>query len=136
MHINLEQWIANIQAKPEPIRVRYLLGCMACSMILILGVWALSVSQGFQTVSQDAQNAKDSTKNLLPKTSNFSLDSILSGEKSLEERKKEVSGEMFIQQQMEEKKQNPNQGTFTPPPEGGTPASDTTMFPSMTSPTR
>lgn len=70
-------------------------------MLFVLGVWSLSVSESFRALSTDTREAAKGSQGLLPKATNFSLDSLLSGEKSLEERKKEVSGELFFQQQLE-----------------------------------
>lgn len=103
MRINFEEWVARVQEKPEHIRIRYVIGCAAFSMLLVIGVWSLSVSEGFRTISTDARTAAKGSEGLLPNTSKFSLDALLSGEKSLEERKKEVSGELFFQQQLDTK---------------------------------
>jgi hypothetical protein len=62
----------------------------------------------------------EGAQGLLPQASNFSLDSLLSGEKSLSEIKKEVSGETFFQQQLK----NRDQPNFDE--EGVVPKSDTT----------
>ncbi len=107
MRFNLEQWIAHVQAKPDHVRMRYLVGSVTLSMLMVLGVWSLSVSEGVRALSQSAQETANEVQGILPKTSNFSLDSLLSGEKSLEERKKEVSGELFFQEQLDSK-QSPN----------------------------
>lgn len=105
MRFNLEQWIQNVQAKPEPVRMRYLIGCVAFSMILVIGIWSLSVSENLRSLSQDTKNVTENAQGLLPKASDFSLDSLLSGDKSLEDRKKEVSGETFFQNQLESREQ-------------------------------
>lgn len=107
MQFNLEQWVENIKQKPESVRFRYVLGCVAITMLLVLGVWSLSVTENFRSVSSGAHDATEATQGLIPRASNFTLDSLLSGEKSLEDRKKEVSGELFFQQQLE-KKEGPN----------------------------
>lgn len=107
MRFSLDQWIEDIKAKPEPVRMRYLVGCVACSMLLVVGVWALSVSQNFRSIANDGKNPISDAQGLLPKASNFSLDAFLSGEKNLQELKREVSGEAFFQQQLE-KKETPN----------------------------
>lgn len=105
MRFNLEQWIQNVQAKPEPVRMRYLVGCVAFSMLLVIGIWTLSVSENFQSISSGTKDATENTQGLLPKASDFSLDSLLSNDKSLEDRKKEVSGEAFFQGQLESREQ-------------------------------
>ncbi len=107
MRFNLEQWVAKVQAQPEPIRMRYLFGCVAFSMLLVVGVWSLSVSEGLQSISQETKSAAKEVQGLLPKTDGFSLDNLLSGDKSLEERKREVSGELFFQEALESR-ETPN----------------------------
>ncbi len=114
MRFNLEQWIENVQAKPEPVRMRYLFGCVAFSMLLVIGIWSLSVSENFRSISGGAQRAAENTHGLLPKASDFSLDSLLSNEKSLEDRKREVSGEMFFQNQLESREQPNFEEGFVP----------------------
>lgn len=100
MRINLEKWVARVQEKPEHIRVRYVMGCVAFVMLLVLGIWSLSVSENFRAISSEAGTVVTESKGLLPSASKFSLDELLSGEKSLEERKREVSGELFFQQEL------------------------------------
>ena len=101
MRFNFQRWVEEVQAKPEQVRLRYVAGCVAFSMLLVVGVWALSVSEDFRAISLEAIDSAKEAEGLLPKASNFSLDALLSGEKSLEERKREVSGELFFQQQLE-----------------------------------
>ena len=120
MRINLEQWITSVQEKPEHVRLRYVVGCAGVAMLLVVGVWSLSVSQGFRSLSNEAGTVTEGAQGLLPQASNFSLDSLLSGEKSLSEIKKEVSGETFFQQQLK----NRDQPNFDE--EGVVPKSDTT----------
>ncbi|TXH00679.1 MAG: hypothetical protein E6P95_03195 [Candidatus Moraniibacteriota bacterium] len=115
MRFNIDNWIAKVQAQPEPVRMRYLIGCVALSMILVLGVWTLSVSEGLQAISTSSQTVTGSVQGILPKASSFSLESLLSGEKSLEDRKKEVSGELFFQNQLDAReKPNFNEEGFVP----------------------
>lgn len=101
MRFNFEQWIERVQQEPEHVRIRYVVGCAAFAMLLVVGVWSLSVSQNFRSIGTGVGQSVSGTESLLPKASNFSLDALLSGEKSLEERKKEVSGEMFFQDQLQ-----------------------------------
>lgn len=105
MQLNLEQWVENVKQKPEAVRIRYVVACAGVAMLLVVGVWSLSVSESFRSVSSEAENAATASQGLLPKASNFSLDALLSGEKSLEDRRKEVSGELFFQQQLDSKSQ-------------------------------
>ncbi len=115
MRFNIEEWVARVQAKPEPVRMRYLIGSVAFSMLLVVGVWSLSVSEGLRALTESTQEATGSVQGILPKASNFSLDSLLSGEKSLEDRKKEVSGELFFQNQLDARtKPNFNEDGYVP----------------------
>lgn len=132
MKFNFEQWIRDIQAKPESVRLRYVVACAGLAMLLVLGVWSLTVSESFRTVTAGADQAADVSQGLLPKASNFSLDALLSGEKSLEDRKKEVSGELFFQQQLEARGQTNFEEEGYVPKESDTapPATDATGTPS------
>lgn len=108
MRIKFEEWITRVQEKPDHIRVRYVIGCAAFAMLLVFGVWSLSVAESFRAISADAGDTSKASGGLLPNASKFSLDALLSGEKSLEERKKEVSGELFFQQQLDTRGDTPN----------------------------
>lgn len=124
MRLNFNEWIANVQRKPEPVRLRYVVVCAGVAMLMVLGVWSLSMSESLRSVSAGARDAADVSQGILPKASDFSLDALLSGEKSLEERKQEVSGELFFQQELESKQQ-PNfdeDGLAPKSPEDATPA--------------
>ena len=123
MRLNISEWIENVKQKPEPVRLRYVVVCAGVTMLLVVGVWSLSMSESLRSLSSGAQEAADASQGLLPKASDFSLDALLSGEKSLDERKKEVSGELFFQQELESKLQ-PNfdeEGVIPKSPEGAAP---------------
>ena len=85
MSFNVQNWIEQVKTKPEHIRQRYMLGCVATSMFFVVIVWSLTVTEGFKrTASTDTSEIKDAASSILPKSSDFSLDQILSGEGSLE----------------------------------------------------
>lgn len=104
MRLNVQRGIEYVQQKPESVRIRYVVGCVAVVMLLVIGVWSLSVSDSFRSLSQGAGTLTEGAKGVIPKATDFSLDTVLSGGKSFEERKREVSGEAFFQKQLEDKK--------------------------------
>lgn len=97
----LEQWIESVRQKPEHIRVRYVIGCVAASMVLVIGVWLLSVSEGFKNVAQDAETSE--FQQILPRPSDFSLDALIEGKQSLGTEEPPVSGESYFQDQYQGK---------------------------------
>jgi len=49
---SLQEKIEEIRRKPEHIRLRYAIVCVAAAMVLIIAVWLLSVKQHFSGMSR------------------------------------------------------------------------------------
>ncbi len=101
MRLNLEQWIEEVRKKPEHVRVRYVIGCVAASMVLVVGVWLLSVSESFKTVAGEAETG--ALNQVLPKPADFSLDALIEGKQSLGTQDDPVTGDAFFENQQQEK---------------------------------
>ncbi len=56
MRWNIQNWIEDIKAKPEHIRHRYVIGCVATSMFFIIIVWSITVSEAFKQTVTTAQS--------------------------------------------------------------------------------
>lgn len=112
MRWNIQDWVERVKGKPEHIRERYVIGCVAASMFFVIIVWSLTVTEGFK--KSVAKTETTTNGGLLPKPSDFSLDDILSGKDSLEANKPK-SGEEFLREQTE------NRARLNPDEEGVTP---------------
>lgn len=101
MSFNVQNWIEQVKAKPENIRQRYMVGCVATSMFFVVIVWSLTVTESFKkTNPSDIAETTKATGGILPKSSDFSLDQILSGEGKFEAIQPK-SGEEFLREQGE-----------------------------------
>ncbi len=98
MRFNIQNWVEQVKSRPEHIRHRYLIGCVAVSMFFVVTIWSLTITENFKKSSPVKSAEKNS--NILPKTSDFSLDSILSGDGTIQD-KPSKSGEDFLRQQEE-----------------------------------
>ncbi len=115
MRWNFQNWIEEVKAKPEHIRHRYVIGCVAASMFFVIIVWSLTVSENFKKAI--TQTAENNPNGILPKPSDFSLDEMLSGEQPLDASKPK-SGEEFLREQVE------NRARISPDESGVAPKSD------------
>jgi hypothetical protein len=116
MRWNIQDWIEEVKMKPEHIRQRYVVGCVFASMFFVIIVWSLTVSENFKKTVAKTQDVTI-PGSILPKKSDFSLEQILSEEKTpgLKESK---SGEQFLRDQVE------NRTRLNPSEEGVMPKSD------------
>lgn len=60
--MNISKKIAAIRRQPEHIRIRYVWGCVALSMLLIMIIWFFSIASLFS--SDSSQVGEDSVANL------------------------------------------------------------------------
>lgn len=112
MRFNVQNWIEQVKSKPEHIRHRYLLGCVGVSMFFVIIIWSLTITENFKKT--DTVKSAEKNGNILPKTSDFSLDAILSGDGGIQE-KPSKSGEDFLRQQEENRTRlNPEEEGIKP----------------------
>ncbi len=126
MRWNIQDWVEEVKQKPEHVRHRYVVGCVAASMFFVIIVWSLTVTEGFK---KSVAKTETTTTNggLLPKPSDFSLDDILSGKDSTEMNKSK-SGEEFVREQTENRARlNPEEEGLMP--KGETPAEEDETLP-------
>lgn len=117
MRWNIQDWVEEVKEKPEHIRQRYVVGCVAASMFFVIIVWSLTVTEGFKKSVAKTEGAA-TNGGLLPKPSDFSLDDILSGKDSTDANKPK-SGEEFVREQTE------NRARLNPDEEGLMPKGET-----------
>ena len=126
MRWNIQNWIEEVKEKPEHIRQRYVFGCVAVSMFFVIIVWSLTVTEGFKRTMVETKGATND--GILPKPSDFSLNELLSGEKSLDVNKPK-SSEEFLREQMESRDRiNPDEEGIVPKTEPA-PTEDETLSP-------
>ena len=126
MRWNIQDWVEEVKQKPEHVRQRYVVGCVAASMFFVIIVWSLTVTEGFK---KSVTKTETTTTNggLLPKPSDFSLDDILSGKDSTEMNKSK-SGEEFVREQTENRARlNPEEEGLMP--KGEAPAEEDETLP-------
>lgn len=112
MRWNIQDWVEEVKGKPEHVRERYVIGCVAASMFFVVIVWSLTVAEGFK--KSVAKTEVMTNSGMLPKPSDFSLDDILSGKESAETGKQK-SAEEFIREQTENRTRlNPDEEGVTP----------------------
>ncbi|MFA9262400.1 MAG: hypothetical protein ACEQSB_03530 [Undibacterium sp.] len=112
MRFNVQNWIEQVKAKPDHIRHRYMIGCVTLSMFFVVIIWSLTITENFK--KSDTTDTAESVGNILPKSSDFSLDQILSGDGSMNS-KPERSGQEFLRQQEESRARlNPDEDGLKP----------------------
>lgn len=75
--------IDDVREQPEAVRRRYVYGCVAATMIFVLGIWLLSVSESFRSVAIEAPELKEQAAQVLPKPDTPSLSGLLEQGKTL-----------------------------------------------------
>ena len=51
--------VEHVRAQPEHVRLRYVLVCLAVSMVFILGIWFLSLKESVMNASRDLPKPSD-----------------------------------------------------------------------------
>ncbi len=98
----LQKKIEEIRRQPESVRMRYVMMCVFFSMILIAGIWFLSVEASvFTVVKKDIPSI---LKNEEGKSNNVpSLNDLFEKAAPLRIDEKTIDGEEFFSQQIQEK---------------------------------
>ena len=106
--------IQQIQQAPEEVRLRYTLAAVALCMLLVVGLWLLSLKQALVGgVSQEAKQNVDAVTNTLSEQQKqkASLTNILKHNKSINEKDTSLTGEEFLQKKKKKERTSnvPNQ---------------------------
>lgn len=101
--------IGDIRQKPEAIRVRYMYGCVVVTMLFILGIWFLSITESFRSIATEAPEIKDQAAQAFPKSddSTDSLSELLEKGKTLDVGGTNQQAEDFFETSLQETKQQP-----------------------------
>lgn len=62
MNFSLWEKIEAIRQEPEPVRRRYVVLSVSVSMVIIVGIWLLSVSESLSTTAKEIPQAVDEGK--------------------------------------------------------------------------
>lgn len=107
------QKIEHIRSFPEHIRLRYTLGAVAACMIFVVGVWILTLRQGFLQISPEVSTGKEAAEETLstlnetlPKAD--SLRSLKDEAESLRVNNNEGNADDFLNKELQEKNTNMN----------------------------
>lgn len=109
---SIGEMIEDVQQKPEFIRRRYMYGCVAVTMVFILGIWLLSITEGFRSAATEAPEIRDQAAQIIPKTeSTPSLSTLLDQGKSLQINDTGNQAENYFEKNL----QAPADASNTPP---------------------
>lgn len=122
--MNLNEKIKEIRSKPEHIRLRYVYGALAVSMLFILIIWVFSIKNMLQSPPTDPEekifsNLKDSFKESLPKEETPSLEKLL--EENSQKIKEELEAQEKINSAEEKNLENTPASENSQPPENTAP---------------
>ncbi len=99
MEFSLQEKIEAIRKEPDHIRRRYVVACVSISMILIAGIWFISVEDNITTVIGDIPEAAEQGKSAVGGAP--SLNDLFERSTPLRVDEKNGDGETFFNQQME-----------------------------------
>lgn len=108
--------IEEIRALPEHLRLRYVIGLVAICMIFIIGIWILTLREGFlgsvsevNTSTEQAKEGISTVRESFPNTD--SLRTLKEQSEALKVNSGTESAEQFINQELERstKENTPNQ---------------------------
>lgn len=107
------QKIEHIRSLPEHMRLRYAFGAVAICMIFVIGIWILTLKQGFLQMSPEVSKGKDQAEETLsnipealPATD--TLKSLKENSESLKVNANKDNAEEFLNQELERKNTNPS----------------------------
>ncbi|MEK7494305.1 MAG: hypothetical protein AAB615_00365 [Patescibacteria group bacterium] len=106
MSLGIWEKIENIRSQPEHIRMRYVWGSLAISMLFILSIWLLSLHESFTIISEDTPEALEQGKEVLSGENEPSLNDLMQKNESLRVEPgsdADTTGEDFFQGQLEQK---------------------------------
>ena len=99
MEFSLQRKIEAVRQEPEHIRRRYAMICVSFSMLLIFGIWLLSVQDSVTTAAQDVPKALERGKGLTGGAP--SLNDLFEQAAPLKVDGKSVEGSEFFEQQLD-----------------------------------
>jgi len=98
MEFSLQEKIEALRREPEHVRRRYVLISVSFSMILIIGIWLLSVQDSVTTAANSLPEALEQGRELTGGAP--SLNELFQGSSPLRLEEKPINGSEFFNQQM------------------------------------
>ena len=107
------QKIEHIRSLPEHIRLRYALGSVIVCMVFVVGIWMLTLKQGFREISPEVDQGKKQAEDALSGMDQTlpvkeSLQNLKEQSESLRVKSKEETTDEFLDQEIQRKVQNQN----------------------------
>jgi hypothetical protein len=106
--------IDEIREKPEGIRRRYMLGYVSLTMVLVVGIWLISVQESFRSagMTESAEDMKNQAGQILPSSSGTkSLSELFENGEALDAGNTSVPTEDFFENEVRAKDQGGVSGT-------------------------
>lgn len=100
--------IDEIREKPEEVRRRYMFGYVSVTMLVIVGIWFISVQESFRSVAETKgmDDLKEQASRVLPSSSGArSLSELFEKGEKLETGSTPVPAEDFFENEMRTKNQ-------------------------------
>lgn len=102
MMSSISEKINAIRQEPEQVRRRYVVICVSVTMVFVVGIWLLSVSESVTRTAEDLPQALEQSKKEM--TSGVpSLSDMLEQSSPLRIEDKGVEGTQFFNQEMSER---------------------------------
>ncbi len=119
MKLSLGEKIEAIRQEPEHVRMRYVMLCVSVSMVFIVAIWLLSVSESVTSTAKDLPQALEASKQGV--TGTPSLNDLFEQAAPLRIEEKGLEGSQFFDQAIsgrEQGKSEANEGMAVPQTEG------------------
>lgn len=116
MRENFWNKLASIREQPEHIRMRYVFGCVAVSMMFILSIWFLSLKDRFSSLATTPSTLLEAEKEALSETPKTSLNSLLQAGETLQVdgQSKKTGQEYFEEQYRDRAPLSSNESSVVP----------------------
>jgi hypothetical protein len=113
MAFDIWEKIEAIRHQPESVRMRYALACVGISMLLIIGLWLLSVREGFSDFSEGLSATIEKGKEINPQTDTPSLNDMFEQSKTLRVDSSGKTGQQFFDEKLQQSQQGTASGIGT-----------------------
>lgn len=102
--------IDDVREQPETVRRRYMYGCVAATMVFVIGIWLLSVSESFRSVAVEAPELQEQAAQVLPKPDTASLSGLLEQGKTLRVEDKGAKADDFFETELRATSETAHEG--------------------------
>lgn len=92
--------IDDVREQPEAVRRRYMYGCVTATMVFVVGIWLLSVSESFRSVAVEVPELQEQASQVLPKPDTSTLSGLLEQGKTLRVDDKGAKSQDFFETEL------------------------------------